>query len=82
LEKNKMEEFSWKELIWLIPAFIVLGFFFTGFWFIIPFFIGGWLDELIKNNKKIKDKNILRGFMWTIIAIITIIVIYFEIKTI
>lgn len=77
-----MEEFSWKELIWLIPVLIILGFFFTGFWLIIPFFIGGWLDDSIKNNRKIKNKNFLRGLMWAMIIFLVLIVLYFEIKTI
>lgn len=77
-----MEEFSWKELIWLIPVFIILGFFLTGFWLIIPFFLGGWLDDLIKKNGKIKNKKVLRGLMWIMIVFLVLIVLYFEIKTI
>jgi hypothetical protein len=76
-----MDEFSWKELVWLIPICIILGFFLTGFWIVVPFFIGGWLDSLIKNNKKIKNKKILRIFVWTGTSILALIVLYFEIIT-
>jgi len=49
---------------------------------LIPILLGVFFDESIKKNKNIKNKKFMRVLMWSIIIILVIIALYYEIKTI